>query len=357
VKYCFYKMGLDSPSVDTWFRGMYDSMFESLRRAGHEVLLTMDAPDDSCDVLVAPLGGGQDQSTARAMAASSGPVVVYVPSARSWFRTDYLRRWNGRVVLAYGTDASDYSRRRYGELGIPYLHLPFGSDPRVMHPLQLEPQFDVVFVANANSGIGRQRFIDALMKRIEPDRMQLVGPGWERYGVPAQSVAWGPLLNALYGLGRVCVNLHNDEQSLGGTVQVDANNRLFDLAMAGRPQVCNAPAVVEHYFSQEEVPSYADPDAWAEAVVSLVSNAAAASAVAGAAQARALREHTWDARTMILDAAVEEAVRGRRSSVEAGACAGAMRLRDTLLPPYSAAELAGRVSRRARRVLGGGKVS
>jgi hypothetical protein len=286
------------------------------------------------------------------MAAFSGPVVVYTPSARSWFRAGYLRRWNDRIVLAYGTDASTYTTRRYAELGIPYLHLPFGSDPKVMHSLHLDPVFDVVFVANANSGIGRQRFMDALMKRIDPDRMLLIGPGWERYGVPAQSIAWGPLLNVVYGLGRVCVNLHNDEQSLGGDRQIDANNRLFDLAMAGMPQVCNAPEVVARYFAQDEVPSYAEPPEWVEAVVQLVADTAAASAVAVAAQVRARREHTWDARAMTLAVAVEGAIEASRSHPNARPWVSVMRLRDTMLPPYGPAEFARKIVRRAGRAFG-----
>jgi spore maturation protein CgeB len=192
--------------------------------------------------------------------------------------------------------------------------------------------------------------MDELLKRVESSRVLLVGPGWERYGVPTQSIAWGPLLNAVYGLGRVCVNLHNDEQSLGGEVQVDANNRLFDLAMAGRPQVCNAPAVVERYFSQDEVPSYADPDTWAEAVVRLVSDTTAASGVANAAQSRARREHTWDARAITLAAAVEDAIGRRAPRSITNGWVGATRVRDTMLPAYGPAELARKIGRRIGRV-------
>ncbi|PKQ29495.1 MAG: hypothetical protein CVT60_05040 [Actinobacteria bacterium HGW-Actinobacteria-10] len=354
MRYCFFRMGLDHPGVQEWFGGMYESMFAALRRCGHDVILSLDAPDVSCDVLVVPMGGGQDRTTARAMAAFPGPVVVYAPSARSWFRTDYLRRWRDRLVLAYGTDASDFSAESYASLGIPYLHLPFASDPEVMHPLDVETCHDVVFVGNANSGTGRYRFIDELVGRVGKERLLLIGPGWERYDVHPRSMAWGPDLNKVYAQSRVCVNLHNDEQCLGGDVQEDANNRLFDLAMAGRPQVSNAPLVVERYFAPDEVLAYSDPGEWADAVERLLQDPVAASSLGMAARTRALRDHTWDARARVLSEAISNAV-----GVSAGATRGGwsvMRMRDTLLPPYSSGELVAKVARRLRRVMGRGTV-
>ncbi len=352
MKYCFFRMGLDCPGVSACFRGMYESMFSGLRRAGDEVILALDSPDNSCDVLVVPLGGGQDRTAARAMTAFAGPVVVYAPSARSWFRANYLRRWRDRIVLAYGTDESDLSRASYAQLTIPYLRLPFASDPEVMRPLGIEPLFDVVFVANANSGTGRYRFMDALFARVDKDRVLLVGPGWERYGVPAQSIAWGPLLNAVYGLGRVCVNLHNEVQSLGETVQLDANNRLFDLAMAGRPQVSNAPQVVGRYFAQTEVLAYAEPEPWADAVARLLADRDWASSLGSMARARAMQDHTWDIRAKRLTQAILEAASGRFEMTHRAR--SPMRVRDTLLPPYGPAESVKKMSRRVRRVFGGG---
>jgi len=109
----FLKMGLHNPAVNTCFGGMYRSFFRSLTNAGHTVSLVSAMPDNSADLLIAPMGGSQDQDCAKAMSRFNGPVILYVPPASAWFRLDFLKRWHNRILFAYGTDSSGFSPAAY----------------------------------------------------------------------------------------------------------------------------------------------------------------------------------------------------------------------------------------------------
>ena len=208
----FFLLGLNHPAVNAWFRGMYESFFQALEALGCRVTYSDVHPNKDADVLVVPIGGGQDRSSAQAMQAFGGPVILYVDAATEWFRKGFLERWRDRILFAYGCDASEFSPRMYAQLGISYYHLPFASNPAVMRPLGLPKLYDVVFVGNAGSGTGRHSYAESLMQAAHSRKVLFIGPGWERYGFPSQCIAWGELLNVVYNLAHICVNICNDEQ-------------------------------------------------------------------------------------------------------------------------------------------------
>ncbi len=353
----FWKLGLANQYVNAWFGGIYGSFFRALERAGARVTLSTAAPDRKADVLVVPIGGEQDMLSAQAMNCFQGPTVLYVPPGHAWFRHGFLNRWREYILFAYGTDFSNISPNLYKTIGIEYHCLPFASDSSVMRPLDGIPKlYDVVFAGNPASGTGRHKYIEALMKRSSEVKVQLIGPGWERYGYPFQCVAWGDLLNQIYNMARVCVNIVNDEQEAGPETRLDANHRLFDLAMAGCLQVCNAPQVVREYFDESEVPAYDDPEEWVSAVLYYLEHPVEAHERQTAARCRALAEHTWDHRASKFIKLVENSLNDWESRSHAksfGLSIG--RYRDTVLPPYGASEImrwtGSRVLHRARRLL------
>lgn len=262
----FFRMGLQSPSVNSCFGGMYRSFFKALSEAGYEVSLSENCPCSAANLLVIPMGGGQESAGAAAMQTCNCPVILYVPPAAAWFRPGFLKRWQERILFVYGTDSSNFSHTAYQRLGITYHHFPFASDPEVMTPLHLPRHYDILFVGNAGSGSGRDRYITSLMQKMKHRRIMLLGSGWEPYGFPQQLVGWGNLLNLLYNHAHICINLANDEQQLGDNSRLDANNRLFDLAMAGCFQVSNAPAIVSSYFKDSEIVSTATPEEWLDSI-------------------------------------------------------------------------------------------
>jgi glycosyltransferase involved in cell wall biosynthesis len=352
MRICFHGLNLSNAEVAARFGGMYTAFFAALSRKGVEVAYSPAGSRPDGDVLVVPVGGGQDREAARAMAAVGGPTVLYVPSAQSWFRSGFLQRWADQVLFAYGTDEAPETKRRYEELGLVYHPLPFASDPAIMRPLGLEEQHDVVFVANATSGEGRHAYVASLVEELGVARVLVVGPGWERYGYPRRSIAWGPALNAVYNLGRVCVNVHNLEQWTNPISRLDANNRLFDLAMAGRPQVCVGPAIAEQYFGTGEVAVADSPQVFVDEVRRLLSNIECRREMAETSRARALSDHTWDDRARMF----ADWLRESWPVSEAAGCGGLRsslwRVRDTVLPPYGPIEALQKARRRAARLTG-----
>lgn len=350
VKLAFFRMGLDEPHVNAWFGGMYGAYFDALARVGCQAALAGDSELQRADALVVPLGGGQDQAAARAMAAFGGPVVLYVPSAQVWFRSGFLDRWRHQILFAYGTDAAPATRRRYRDLGLVYHTMPFASDPSVMRPLDVGEVFDVVFVANARSGAGRHAYVEALLAELGRDRVLLVGPGWEGLGYPSQSVAWGPLLNAIYNLGRVCVNVHNLEQWSTPSLRLDANNRLFDLAMAERPQVCVASATAAEFFTRDEMAVADTPQEFVSEVDRLLADPKERRAMAVRARERAMRDHSWDPRARAFAGWLQSGSDERKTHDRARGVSALWRLRDTMLPPYGPREIAEKLARRAAQL-------
>ncbi|MFC1896224.1 glycosyltransferase [Thermodesulfobacteriota bacterium] len=339
-----WKFGLDNQQVNTWFGGIYNMFFRALERSGARVTLSKAASDRKADVLIVPIGGEQDRLSAQVMSCFQGPTVLYVPPGHSWFRSDYLERWREYILFAYGSDFSNLSSNLYEAIGIEYHCLPFASDPSVMRPLNDIPKlYDVVFVGNPSSGIGRHKYIEALMKRSSEVKVQLIGPGWERYGYPFQCVAWGDLLNQMYNTARVCVNMVNDGQKAGPETRLDANHRLFDLAMAGCLQVCNAPQVVREYFDEFEVPAFDDPEVWVSAILHYLEHPGKAHELKISARRRALAEHTWDHRASRFMELVENSLNDWKKKPRTKSLRlSVARYRDTALPPYRASEMARR---------------
>jgi len=98
----------------------------------------------------------------------------------------------------------------------------------------------------------------------------------------------------LNNLGRVCVNFHAPEQCRGVGTQLDLNNRVFDLAMAGCVQVCDNVEAVRHHFGPDEVFAEATPEAWVARVLECLARPdQEMERYRQAARAHALAEHTW----------------------------------------------------------------
>lgn len=332
----FYKLGLDHHDINAWFRGMYLSFFDSLEMLGCKVIYDELKPNNNADVLVVPLGGGQDRSSAQAMKSFKGPVIINIGSADYWFRKGFLERWKNQILFAYGTDGSENSKAKFLDLGIRYYNIPFGSNSDIMKPLDINKLYDVIFVGNAQSGKGRDKYIKLLMKEIKNNyKIMFIGPGWEQYGFPSQSIAWGDVLNIFYNLSHICINLLNDEQKNIGK-RLDSNNRLFDLAMAGAFQISNAPQVIKSYFNEKEVIAIDKPEEWVSKIIYYLNHKEEMESFRLAARKRALIEHTWENRANLFVKAIEnEFINWRKRNSSRLIINNILKIRDIYLPPYN----------------------
>lgn len=293
LKIDFYKLGLEQPNINTWFGGMYKSFFSALRECGCVVTYSEQSPNMEADVLIIPMGGGQDKDSVRAMNHFNGPVIMNIGAADYWFKKELLKRWKERILFMYGTDLSFFSVQQGKSIGISYYHFPFGSNPQVMRPLSLAKLYDITFVANADSGLGRRKFIAPLLKAAKSHKVLLLGSGWEEFGYPVQSIAWGETLNAIYNMSAICINIANEEQNEGNQKRQDANNRLFDLGMAGCFQVSNAKNLVRNYFSTKEVVVADSPAEWVDTIMYYLKHPDEMIPFRNAAYKRAIQDHTW----------------------------------------------------------------
>ena len=292
----FFGLNLVNPIVRSKFGGMYESFFAGLVKHKCQIIYSDQIPANNADILIVPMGGGQDYSSLWAMRRFAGPVVLYVPPANQWFDRQLLTRCRPKILFAYGTDASTLSPSLYSQIGISYFYFPFGSDPQVMKPLDIPRQYDVVFVGSLEHAPRRILFFESLMKQIGSRNLLCVGTGWQKYGIPNQLVTWGSLLNVIYNLGKVCVNVHTDTQILGQEKQLDLNNRVFDLAMAGCCQVCDNPDAVRFCFDDDEIVATNDPKEWAKRVIHLVDDSQSAERLRQKVFLRAHRDHMWSHR-------------------------------------------------------------
>ena len=89
----FFKFGLDNLEINTKFGGMYRGFFTSIRELGHEVNWVNNKSHKKADLLVVPVGGGQERNSAKAIKKFNGPIILYVPSAKEWFSKPFLKRW------------------------------------------------------------------------------------------------------------------------------------------------------------------------------------------------------------------------------------------------------------------------
>ena len=77
----FYKLGLEQPNINTWFGGMYESFFNALRECVCQVTYSERSPNMEADVMVVPMGGGQDKDSVTAMNRFNGPVIMNIGAA------------------------------------------------------------------------------------------------------------------------------------------------------------------------------------------------------------------------------------------------------------------------------------
>jgi glycosyltransferase involved in cell wall biosynthesis len=299
MQICFYFPSLKNDQNNAIFGSMYSSFFDQLEKKGLKVALATDLSEIVGDILVVGIGGGGEPKAAKAMHKFKGPVIFNIYNAYLGFNKPFLKRWNSRVLFAYNTDFSTLNYIKLSSVNIKFYDIAFGSDESIFFPLNIKnKKYDITFLGNANSGFGREQYIDSLVKYSKVNNLNLflAGAGWEKYGYPYQIIRHGAETNLVYNSSKICINIHNDRQFAGIDKEMDANNRLFDLAMAGCCQVSNGENMVSRYFNKDEVITADDPNEWIKKIDFYLKNEEEREKVCIKARERALNEHTWSKR-------------------------------------------------------------
>ncbi|MHB1329998.1 MAG: CgeB family protein, partial [Gemmatimonadales bacterium] len=189
----------------------------------------------------------------------------------NWFPDDLGRLddilVSGRAydhVFVIGSDvAAGYQRAVGSSVEI----LPHAADPSIYRPVRTKDQYraNVVFAGGATPV--RERYLAELVEC----GLALWGPGWRRTALRdycrGEARTTAEYVRA-YGGASVAVNLHHDVGSRDATA---CNQRVFELAAMGLPQVVDARVDLPHYLEPErEVVTFSSPKELKERVKELL---------------------------------------------------------------------------------------
>ena len=295
MHFCFYFPALQDKHNNAIFGSMHNSFIEAIMKLGHKASICTRIKEIDGDILITSIGSGYEKTAAQAMFKFNGPVILNTYNAYISFNKPFLKRWKERIIFAYNPDFATLNYKLYNSLDIPYLHLPLASDPDIFKPINSKKIYDIAFLGNGHSGYGREKYIEKLIKYTVDNKLSifLAGSGWEKFGYPFMIIQHGEQTNLVYNQTKVCINIHNDRQFAGVDKEMDANNRLFDLAMAGCCQVTNGEKMIVKYFNNNEVASADNPDEWIQLIDYYLKNEQLAQQLAFKARKRAIEEHTW----------------------------------------------------------------
>jgi hypothetical protein len=204
-------------------------------------------------------------------------------------RLDWARE-NG-VDFYYSFRDQDYllSREEYRpfkERGYRILTVEFGANPLLYHPVPgITRDLDYVFLASVNQDKWARYF--SYLKEILADRYGYIdGPGW--------GFSQGPEIvqqrdKFLYARAKVGLNLHLQEQV---DRPCELNERTYQLAACGIPQLLDDPALLGKRFGQECFFSAGSPEEYLELFGHILAHPDQAEARALNAQRKVFARHT-----------------------------------------------------------------
>jgi spore maturation protein CgeB len=213
----------------------------------------------------------------------------------NWFPDDL--RTAGDVIRRAGAydrvfvAGSDLAERVGSALGRPVDVVPLAADPSIYRPLRSRDQYraNVVFAGSATP-----RRV-ALLSGLAEFGLALWGPGWRR--TPLSDYCRGEVPSTeeyvrAYGGASVAVNIHHTAGDNG--VEASLNQRVFEVAAIGVPQVVDARGDLDlHFEPGAQLLTYQDAQGLRDAVQALLQDTAAAAELGQAARREALARHTY----------------------------------------------------------------
>ena len=191
-------------------------------------------------------------------------------------------------------DSSSLARHRAA--GARAHYLAFGCDPDYLRPLagtrggwapwgRSRPgSAPLVFVGS------RDPVREVVVRELTDLGLVVWGPGW-----PGRALYGDDFVRALAGAS-VGLNIHQQFGPKGDPARYGsgANMRVFELAAVGTAQLSDAKADIErHFIPGREIVLYRSVGELRARARDLLADPSARQALAAAARARALREHTW----------------------------------------------------------------
>jgi spore maturation protein CgeB len=241
--------------------------------------------------LVLVIGGYEiDETLVDSLRSATGVRLV------NWFPDDVgsidealrVARGYDQIFVA-GSDVAAAFERSTGS--VPEV-LPHAADPSVYRPLRSKGQYraNVVFAGGATPT--REKYLGELVEF----GLAVWGPGWRKTSL--RDYCRGELRNTAefvraYGGASVAVNLHHGLGS-NGLSYAFCNQRVFELAAMGMPQIVDVRTDLPGYFTDGvEVVTFTTPKELKARVQELLHTPASAEEIGAAARRRALAQHTY----------------------------------------------------------------
>jgi len=193
-------------------------------------------------------------------------------------------------VFAAGSDVAE---RLAGVLHRPVEIVPLAADPSIYRPLRSKDQYraNVVFAGTAT----RRR--EELLSGLLEFGLALWGPGWRRTGL--RDYCRGELPDTetyvrAYSGASVAINIHHLAGGNGAGVEASVNQRVFELAAIGVPQVVDRRADLEiHFEAGTHLLVFEQAEQLRELVRAALQDFAASEALGVAARKEVLAAHTY----------------------------------------------------------------
>jgi spore maturation protein CgeB len=203
--------------------------------------------------------------------------------------------------------STDVAVRARAALGRPVPVVPLAADPSVYRPLRSRDQYraNVVFAGTATA----RR--EALLTSLVEFGLALWGPGWRTTSL--RDYCRGEVPNTMdyvraYGGASVAINIHH-LASGNGAAESHLNQRVFEVAAIGVPQVVDARADLESQFEPgRDLLVFRDADELRRVVQSALQDLPAAELTGSSARREVLARHTYMHRLKI----ILDQVRGKR---------------------------------------------
>jgi len=208
------------------------------------------------------------------------------------------------MVFASGTDVVE---QLTPQLPRPAQYLPLAADPSIYKPMRSRDQYraNVVFAGTATPR--RERLLGELLEF----GLAVWGPGWRRTSL--RDYCRGEQLDTenfvrAYAGASVAVNIHRSADAEPAVAERGVNQRTFEIAAIGVPQVVDYRGDLEGLFEdRSELLVYRSVEELRSLVEAVLQDSSAGEAIAAAGRQRVLREHTYMHRLKQLLNAVRQA--------------------------------------------------
>ncbi len=193
-------------------------------------------------------------------------------------------------LFAVGTDIATHLESR---LGRPVTLLPLACDPSVYRP---DPERGQQYRANVVFAGRATRRRELLLAQLVEFGLALWGPGWRQTALRdycrGETVATEEFVRAYAGAS-VAVNIHHSAEETGGG-EASCNQRLFEIAAIGVPQVVDARGDLHLWFEPgEELDVFRSVEELKSQVEAILHHPPLAEVLGANARRRVLREHTY----------------------------------------------------------------